>query len=58
VDDPGGDEMQLEDTAPHRDGVTSIITPIEAGREIALRGKPIHDATFALIPPLGTHDDL
>lgn len=50
--------MQFEDPASHRDGVTGIIATVEAGGEIGVRSKPIHDAAFTFIPPLCTYNDL
>ena len=50
--------MQFKDPASDRDGVTGIIAAVIAGGEIRLCSKPIHDAAFALIPPLCTYNHL
>jgi hypothetical protein len=58
VNDPGWDKMQFKDPASHCDSVTGIIATVITGGESSLSGKPIHNATFALIPPLCTNDHL
>ena len=58
MDDTGGDEVQFIDLIPHRYGVSGVVASIVTGGESGIGGEPIHDASLALVAPLGTHNDL
>ena len=58
MDDAGWEQVQFENARPYRYRVTGIIAAVIAGADICMGGEPVHNTTFALIPPLCTNNDL
>ena len=56
VEDPRGDQVQLEVAMPIDDGVAGVVAALVAHDEVGVRGEIVDDAALALVTPLGADD--
>ena len=57
VQDPGGDQVELEFLAVAHDRVAGVVAALEADHEVGLLGEQVDDLALTLVAPLGAHDD-
>jgi hypothetical protein len=54
---PGGQQRELVHGSPDDERMTGIVAALKAHDHVRLLGEPIDDLAFALVAPLGAHDD-
>lgn len=57
IEDPGGDQVQLEDPILNDDGVPGVDTALIADHDIGGPTQQIGDLAFPFVTPLRTDDD-
>ncbi len=57
VEDPGGDQVELEDLVAVDDRVAGVVASLKARDDVRARGEQVDDLALPLVAPLGSDDD-
>src|SRR6266542_368588 len=57
VENPGRDQVELEELATGHHGVAGVVSPLVSNDEVGTPGQEVGDLSLPFVPPLGAHQD-